>query len=223
MAAQSCVLTEHTRRSKEIRLLHWPDVSNASPSEIEINVHLEDGRMVKFVQKDTDGIRKVLAQMHPEKVFSHRFLVLGDDRSMSVFPSAAVARLDLVTDSPPEWRFHHNVQNIQEITEEELRRRYRPESYDPTWSTGRPTTVFGEIELVNGERLFYEARLGDFQERLPMDLGVVIQQIFSSAWHARRLGGGFVLVNPANILRLSFYPGIRELPLNGWHTSRQPD
>jgi hypothetical protein len=188
----------------------------AAPSSLEIHVHSTDGLVSRFQQTDAEAARKLFGQFQPGRIFAQPHLIVAGGTSMSVFPTAAVARVDLVMDGFPEWPFYHGVSDVQEITEEQFRERYRPERYSAglARTPGAAMAVFGEIELANGERIFVEVQI-QVEPRLPVEQGLFIQQILSAhSLYARRRGGGAVVLNPANIVRLTFHPGPPETPPN---------
>jgi len=78
------------------------------------------------------------------------------------------------------------------------------------------STPSTEVELTNGERLFLEVH-GRAASLTPLDVGMLLQQILSAPrLHARRLGGGALLINSAHILCMARFPGPPETPPNAW-------
>jgi hypothetical protein len=190
----------------------------AAPSSLEIHVHSTDGHVSRFGQNDPEQVRGLLDQIQPGRIFGQRHLILAGGASMSIFPTGAVARIDLVMDCFPDWPFHHGILDVREITEEEFRQRYRPAEYPGTLpgAPGATVQVYGEIELANGERLFLEVQT-QVEPRLPVEQSLYFQQILSAhSLYARRHGGGAILLNPASIVRLTFYPGPPQTPPNAF-------
>ena len=188
----------------------------AIPSYVEIHIHSIDGHISAFTQSDPEAVRRVFDHIQPNKIFEQRQLVVASGHSMAVFPCAAIVRLDVVMDGFPDWEFHFGVSDVQEITEEEFRQRYHPgHGRDPLLlPPGAPVTAFGEIELANGERLFTEIHT-HVEPRLPVEESIFFQQILSAhSLYSRKQGGGAILINPANIVRLTFYPGPASTPPN---------
>jgi hypothetical protein len=189
---------------------------SALPAYVEIHVHSIDGYVSAFVQNDSEAVRRLLDHVQPNKIFEQRQLVVASAHSMTVFPCASIARVDLVMDGYPDWEFHFGVSSVQEITEEEFRQRYRPRrDPDPRLlPPGAPVTVFAEIELANGERLFTEIHT-HLEARLPLEQSIFFQQLLTApSLYSRKLGGGAILLNPATIVRLTFYPGPPNTPPN---------
>jgi hypothetical protein len=185
----------------------------ASPSYLEIHVHGVDGFVSAFVQSDAEAVRKVLEQIQPGRLFTQRHLTIAGRGSLTIFPTAAVARVDLVMDGVPDWPRHFGVADAMEVTEEEFRRRIPQEAPEPT-RPGDLVAVAVDLELTNGERIFLEVYT-QAAALTPVDVGMLLQQILSApSLHARRLGGGVVVINPTHILRMAFHPGPPETPPN---------
>jgi hypothetical protein len=189
---------------------------STTPAYVEIHIHSNDGFVSAFLQNDPEAVRRLFDHVQPNKIFEQRQLVVASAHSMTVFPSASIARVDLVMDGYPDWEFHFGVSSVQEITEEEFQQRYRP-NRDPDQRLlpeGAAVTAFAEIELANGERLFTEIHT-HVESRLPIEQSMFVQQILSApSLYSRKLGGGAILLNPANIVRMTFYPGPPSTPPN---------
>ncbi len=197
-----------------------------STAALEIHIHLEDGRIVKFTQPDAALAKKILDHIQPNRFFLQSHLIIDGDYAITTFPCAGICRIDLIGDSLPVWPFHF-VTDMQQIPEEEFQRRIQPEpragQTPPPPAVGSSIMAYGEFELVNGERLFTALEI-QVEQRLPQDLGHVIQQIFSlGGMHARRQEGGIVLINPAKIVRLAIHPGPSTTPPGAWQAHRLAD
>lgn len=196
----------------------------AYPAKLEIQVHLSDGSINRFTQTEPDKIRQTLDNIQPERVFAQRQIILSTESSLTVYPSSAVARLDLVMDGFPGWAFHHNVCDIEEITPGEFHERIAliGDTCHPYVESSGSRHVYGEMELTNGERLFREVHLrpqnADAQpDILGIEQSLFLQQMFSlPGLYCKRNGGGAVLVNSAHLLRMTFYPHLATAPENAW-------
>ena len=198
---------------------------SSQPSALEIHVHLEDGRVQKFQQPDTQAAQNLLAHLQPTKLFGQKVLMLGGADSLTAFQLSEVVRIDLISAQTPDYPFYNRVLDIEQITPDEFQQRYRPQTFAALRQSaqahpGEPITVFAELELVNGERLFIQVCV-KVEERLPLEQGIFVSQLFSTTGiHCRRREGGVVIVNPANIVRLTFYPAPTTLPPGTWEASR---
>ena len=190
-------------------------------SALEIHVHLEDGRVAKFVQSDPVLARKTLTLIHPGKLFSQRLITIHGDHSLTAYPCASIVRIDFVTDMALDWPFHHGAIAIDQILPTEFEERClaaitarRKSSGPPT--PGEPITLYAQQELVNGERLFLEVHT-TLQVRTSVDQNVFINNLFSSGGlHARRREGGMIIVNPAKLVSMALHPGPMEYTPGSW-------
>lgn len=192
---------------------------------LEIQVHLEDGRVAKFQQTDPTVIKHTLDSFQPTRVFAQKVLMFGDDQSLSAFQVNTVARIDLVAPYVPDYPFYNGVLDIQMITPDEFKERYTPKTFvalqqHAQENPGEPITVFSEFELVNGQRLFQQVCVR-VEERLPLEQGMFVSQLFHAhGLHGRCREGGVVVVNPTNILRFTLYPPPPTLPPGAWAANR---
>ncbi len=189
---------------------------SAIPTSIELHIHSVDGRVSRFVQNEPEAVGRLFDHIHPGHIFEQRQLVVASGHSLAIFPCAAVVRVDLVMEGFPDWEFHHGLSDVQEITEAEFRERYHPElhSREHPLPPGAPVVAYAEIELANAERLFSEVHT-HVETRLPVEQSMFFQQILTGpSLYSRRRGGGAILVNPASIVRMTFYPGPLTMPAN---------
>lgn len=192
----------------------------STATALEIHLHLEDGRIIKFAQNDAVTAQKILSHIDPHKVFAQPPIIFSGKHSLTTILPSAIVRIDLIGENLPNWPYLHNVQEVQEISEEEFRQRFRPELAAQPARPGEIVTAYAELELVNGSRIFVEVRI-EVEERLPADQAVFIQQLFiAGGLHARKRGGGISLVNPAKLVSFSFYPGPPVLPPGTWEAER---
>ena len=205
---------------------------NTAGPALEIYVHLQDARIVRFAQTEAGLAQEILDHIQPGKFFTQHHFVIGGDQSMTAFRCASVVRIDFVTDYVPEWPFHYGAKSIQEISEGEYRERYRPDLHTgrvvPATDTEGLSVVYSELELVNGERVFFEVHVDrstpDGTPMLRLDQSLFVQQLFTSGGlYGRRRGSGILLLNPGSIVRMAFYPGPSETPAGAWPAHRLRD
>lgn len=183
---------------------------------LEIYVYTIDGHISRFAQSDATIARHILEQVHPGKVFAQHNLVIQGEEMTSLFACSAVSRLDFIMEGFPNWPFLHNLLNVEEITEEELLTQHKldveraivPSLPQP----GQILVTFADITLP-GEIHIYTRLTTITEEAVPLDLGLMVQQMFTSpAQYIRRRGGGAILLHSANIVRLNIYPGPPAIP-----------
>jgi hypothetical protein len=173
-------------------------------SSLEVHVHGVDGHVSRFARSNPESVERLLREFQPKGIFAPRRLFLSDG-SRRVFACAAVVRVDLVMDGFPEWPFHPGISDVLEITEEEFQQR----CHSGEVAAERPgvrVVAFGKIELANGQRLYLELRAPAACVR--MDQRSIAHAALSApSLFFRRRGGGAILVNTANIVRLTLSTG----------------
>jgi len=199
-------------------------MSDTAASLLEIHVTLISGRVVKFVQEDAEVAKGILKALQPDKMFQHPQIVIGGDRSMSGFRTASIARIDLIADTMPNYLFLQKATNVQEISEDEFLERYHPEDYAERRQVAAGSkelfTAYTEAELVTGQRVLWEVTQ-PAENRSAYDMNPFIQNLMSSnGLYAKRRGKGILILNPANIARLTFHPGPPTLPPRAWAADR---
>jgi hypothetical protein len=189
----------------------------ANTSCLEIQVHSSDGHVSAFTQSEAETVQKLIEQMHPHRMFTQPYLTVAGQHSLTIFPSATVARVDLVMRDFPDWPFYFGIHDATELTEEEFRLLYADAMESLAHSRGM-SSVFAVIDLTNGERIYLAILIHAREENLTrVDFGMLLQQFLTSpSFHARRLGGGAIVINPAHIRKLQFHPGLPQPPLNAW-------
>jgi hypothetical protein len=174
--------------------------------------------------------QEILDRIQPGRFFAQDHLMIGGDQSTTAFRSSSVVRIDFVTDHVPHWPYDVGVGSIQELSEGEYRERYRQDLYDarnsPNPISECQEVVYAEMEMVNGERAFFEVHADRTDEATPapLDQAQFIQQLFTSGgMHGRRRSSGVILLNPSSIVRVSFYPGAAETQADAWPAHRLRD
>lgn len=194
-------------------------------SPLEIQVHLVDGSVAKFEQTDPVAIKHTLDTFQPTRIFSQKVLMIGDGDSLSAFQTSSVVRIDLIAPYVPDYPFYNGVLDIQMISPDQFKERYVPQSFaelhaKAVANPGEPITVFSEFELVNGQRLFQQVCVR-VEERLPLEQGIFVSQLFTvHGLHGRCPEGGVLVVNPTHIVRFSLYPAPPALPPGTWAAKR---
>jgi len=118
--------------------------------------------------------------------------------------------------------------DVVELSEEEFRERShlndpaRLERRRSPKQTGEFAVVFVEVEMTGGSRIFLaaEIKVALEAERLQR-----LHGLFSApAVHFRLPQGGISILNPKNLVRLTFNPGPDRAPIDAWpahHLSRR--
>ncbi|MGO8670520.1 MAG: PA domain-containing protein [Capsulimonadaceae bacterium] len=188
---------------------------------LQFCVHLINGRMTVLSQFDINTIDHTLARFgEPERVFAHQDLIIGHDRKTTMFRRQHITHIDVIGACVPDWPFPLDAASIIEITEEQFHVRFEaPTGFDPLhgdrWSSkpGHVYTVV-EIEFLNGKRMYWQIERSP-QHLMGADVVPLEHNMFvAGGLHAKRAGGGgVVIINPTNVSRYTFHPGMTDLPI----------
>ena len=191
---------------------------------LEIRVHLEDGHVSRFVQSDPVIALKILEAINPNRLFTSPQLLIGSDYVLIAFQPRLVVRVDMITDLNPNWPLSANALNTREITQEEFETRCNP-NREFQRLPSQERVAFGVCEMVNGDRVFLQThKTGPQRQKLPLDAGILIQQVMTSdGLLARGRESGYIVLNPARMLRFTSYVGLQEMPANALAMRRLPD
>jgi hypothetical protein len=183
---------------------------------LEVRVHLKDGHVTRFVQNDPLIASQILEAIHPNHLFSAPQLLIGSEHSLTAFQPHMVVRMDLITNLDPSWS-SSDALNTREIAEEEFETRCHPHR-DVQRLPSHERVVFRVWEMVNGQRIFLQTHMTGLEEkRLPLEVGLFVQQAMTSGGMlARGREAGYIILNPACMLRFTSYVGLREMPANAW-------
>lgn len=188
-------------------------------AELQIQIHLHDGRVMTYQQDDADVAAKILAGVQPAKLFAERQLLIAGAYSLSGFTSDSVVRVDFIIDELPKWPFPHGLTDAVEIPKEEFNRHYVPEDdeslkREKEWKEGEEVHSYGEFELNSGKSVFAEfesVRRGGIEQRQTAH-----NFLTGSGFHIRRRDRGVMILNPVNIARWTIFPGPPTTPKNAW-------
>lgn len=187
-----------------------------TPAVLEIRIYLENGHIMKYVQSDPAVALKIMEAIHPNRLFTLSQLLIGSDHALTAFQPHRIVRVDLITDlDPTNWPLSSGTLNTREISQPEFETRCHP-NRDVQRLPSEEIVVFGVWEMVNGERIFLQTHMtGLEKKKLPMDAGIFIQQLMTSdGLLARGREAGYIVLNPASLVRFTSYVGLQEMPAN---------
>jgi hypothetical protein len=194
--------------------------SETSKSSFGIRIHLTDGSVESFAQEDAAEAQKLWDRIEPSRLFSQSRLVLAGEHSKSVYVTAQVVRVDFIQESNDCWKFPGGYSDIVELTEEDFRKNARLDHPDQMPKRNQPTPVgdllvsFVKLHLAGGKPLFL---MIEFPVKLPVENHSFMQFLLSKgSFHMRLCGGGIGVVNLANLLGYTVYPGVPEVPADTW-------
>jgi hypothetical protein len=213
------VRADHTANDRRTATRRWQTPQGrtiiSTSAALEIHVHLEDGNVTKFVQHDPLIARTILEAIHPNQLFRAPQLLIGSDHGLTAFQPSLVVRVDLITDLNPSWSSYSLALNTREITEDEFDARCCPHC-DVQRLPSQEQVVFSVWEMVKGKRIYLQTHLTGMEtKKLPLEVSVLIQKVMTSGGMlARGRDEGYIVLNPARMLRFTSYVGLQELPVN---------
>ena len=194
--------------------------AESQKSAFVIRVHLTDGSVESFTASDEAEAKKIWDSVEPARLFTQRRLVLAGDHFKSVFVCDHILRVDFVQDSYDCWTFQGGYSDIVELSEEEFRKHARLDHPEQMAKRNQHTPVgdllvsFLKLNLYGGKPLFLMA---EFPVKLPAENQSFMRFLLSKGgFHLRLCGGGYGVVNLANLVGYTVYPGVAEIPADAW-------
>jgi hypothetical protein len=192
---------------------------SAAPAMI-IRVHLENGSIQSFIQKDETTARKTWDMIDPVKVFTMPRLVIAGDYSKSVFVAPSIARIDFVQHFCPCWQFPDGYSDIVELSEEDFRKNAHLEEpelmpkREQCTSVGDLLVSFLKLEFRSATPLYL---MTEVSTKLPADSLSFMRFLLSkTGLHMRLRGGGIGVINLAQLSCYTAYPGVPQVPTDTW-------
>lgn len=196
------------------------DPATAPQPSFGIRVHLTDGSVESFAQADAVAAQKLWDQIEPSRLFVQSRLVLAGEHSKSVYVTAQIVRVDFIQESNECWEFPGGYADIVELTEEDFRKNAHLDEPEKMARRNEPTPVgdllvsFVQLHLAGGQPLFL---MIEFPVKLPIENHSFMQFMLSKgSFHMRLCGGGIGVVNLANLLGYTVYPGVAQVPVDTW-------
>jgi hypothetical protein len=184
-----------------------------------IRVHLTDS-VESFAQTDEAEVQRLWQKIEPSRLFAQPRIVLAGEYSKSVFVPAQINRLDFVRESKQCWEFTGGYSDIVELSESEFRKNARLDQPELMAKRTQHTPVgdmlvsFLKLYMAGGNSVFVMA---EFPVKLPAENQSFMRFLLSKgAFHMRLRGGGVAVVNLANLVGYSVYPGVAEVPADTW-------
>jgi hypothetical protein len=194
--------------------------TNASKATLTIRFHLTDGSVHSFIQTDSTMARTLWDAVEPAKLFARPRIVVGSEHSKAVFVSAETIRVDFIQDSFQCWEFPGGYSDIVELSEEEFRKHAHLDQPALMARRDQPTPV-GDL-LVSFVRLHMRGGQPVFvMIELPVKIRAESQSFMhfmlsKASVHMRLRGGGIGILNLANLVAYTVFPGVAQLPADAW-------
>jgi hypothetical protein len=194
--------------------------TNSPKPPLTIRFHLTDGSVHSFTQPDATINEKLWDSIEPSRLFVHQRIVVGSEHSKSVFVAAEIIRVDFLHHSFQCWEFPRGWSDIVELSEEEFRKHARLDEPSLMVKRDRPTppgdllVSFIKLQMRGGPPLF---AMVEGLVKLPAESQSFMQFLLSkTAIHMRLRGGGIGVLNLANLVGYTVYPGAAQIPADAW-------
>ena len=188
---------------------------------LEIRIHLNGGAVRRFAQPDAVAAQKALAGLDPLKFFEKERLTIAGAHHTTSFASKAVSMVEFVTDEPPAWEFvPHNIKNVVLMTRDQLRQRVDAMIADG--SIDKVRNIKEGEEFVGYARMELACKkaihLGIHGVAMPeaMRTGTIDRFLSMPSFHAHH-EGMLVLIQMANVLSISAFPGPADVDFGALH------
>ena len=179
-----------------------------------------DGSTETFIQPDAERAENVLRGINPVHLFYQSRIVVADDYSKSVFVCSQINRIDFLFQGHGFTHIPADHADLVELTESEFRK-HVPSS-DPSGLQKRtqPRRVgdllvsFLNLRMRGGSHVYL---MNETLVKLPSDSHSYMQRLLSKGpLCVRQPRGGESVLNLANLISYSVYPGVTEIPADSW-------
>jgi len=192
---------------------------------LEIRIHFTDGSKEIFVQPDADISERIQRQINPTHLFSQPRIVVADDYSKSVFVCSQINRIDFVNDVDGFAHIPDDHADIVELSEAEFRK-HVPLTHPSGLQKRRQRRRVGDLlvsflnlRMRGGSHVYL---MNETLVKLPADSQSYMQRLLSKGTLVVRLpGGGQSVLNLANLIGYTVYPGVAEVPADTWMAQPQ--
>ena len=193
--------------------------NSRSPAMIT-RIYLSNGSVESFVQADEATARKTWDAIDPVRIFAQQRVVIAGAYAKSVFVGSEIVRIDFVQHFCPCWEFPQGYSDVVDLSEEDFRKHARldqpelmPKREDLT-PVGDLLVSFLKLQFRTSTPLFL---MTEFSVKLPVDNHSFMRFLLSkTGFHMRLRGGGVGVVNLAQLVGYTVYPGVAQVPSDTW-------
>jgi hypothetical protein len=196
-----------------------PELSD-SRAALEVRLQFVDGSRETFIQYDTNAAQKILERINPAHLFSQTRIVVADDYSKSVFVCSHINRIDFLFKENGFSHIPWDHADIVELTEEGFRRHVpsrdplRLQKREQPRQVGDLLVSFLNLRMRGGSHIYL---MNEILVKLPAESQSYMQRLLSKGTLGIRLaGGGHSVLNLANLISYTVYPGVAEVPEDTW-------
>jgi hypothetical protein len=191
---------------------------------LEIRFEFVDGTKETFIQNDAETAKSTLRQINPSHSFHHLFsqsrIVVADDYSKSVFVCSQINRVDFLFRGSGFSHIPSDHADLVELTEAEFREhvplgdRSRLQKRTERRRVGDLLVSFHDLRMRGGRRVYL---MKETLVKLPAESQSYMQRFLSKGALGVRLArGGESILNLANLIGYTVYPGVAEIPADSW-------
>jgi hypothetical protein len=195
------------------------ETSSTRPA-LEIRLQFVDGSDETFIQHDTEVAKNILQRIHPALLFSQTRILVADDYSKSVFVCSHINRIDFLFKGDGFSHIPWDHADIVELTEEEFRKRVPSNDPSRLQKRKQPRRVgdllvsFLNLRMRGGSHVYL---MNEILVKLPVESHSYMQRLLSKGTLVIRLAsGGQSVLNLANLISYTVYPGVAEVPEDTW-------
>jgi len=187
---------------------------------LEIRIHGVDGSKESFVQEDPVLAKGIISSLNVHKMFSDGKIIIAGYYSLTAFVTSRVTRVDFLAQDLSLWEFPVGIADMVELEEMEFRTRINPaetihmDKREQHREPGDFLVAFVDIELSDGSHIYCMMEVVvEFEvERLKR-----LHYLLSGPSLPVRLRcGGISILNLANLVRFTAFPGPPKPPLGTW-------
>ena len=206
-----------------------PKKGSISPA-LEIRFEFVDGTEETFIQNDAETAKTILRRINPCYSFNHLFsearIVVADDYSKSVFVCSQINRIDLVFKGRGFSHIPSDHADLVELTEAEFHKHVplddpsRLQKRAQRRQVGDMQVSFHNLRMRGGRHVYM---MKETLVKLPVESQSYMQRFLSKGALGVRLPrGGESILNLANLIGYTVYPGVAQIPADSWMAQPQP-
>lgn len=195
-------------------------MANQDSALLEIRFHLADGSVEEFYQQDEILAKRILDGIRPAQLFKQSRIMIAGDYSMTGFIPSHVLKLDVISRNFACWEFPAGLSDVVEISESIFREKaglddhVRLQKREQSRVVGDSFVAFVDLEMRGNVHVFL---MIEGAVALPAERLTRVQLFLSgTTMHARLPEGGMSILNLANLVRFTAFPGPAGAPSDAW-------
>jgi hypothetical protein len=195
-------------------------MENTGTAYLELRFLLSDGSEEHFYQDNEAAARRIFENLRPGQLFKQSRIMLAGTYSMTAFLPSHVSKIDFACTEFACWNFPAGLSDMVELPEAQFREQAGLNDHDRLEKRGQPRVpgdsfvAFLDMEMRSAKHVYL---MIEGAVELPAERFNRLQLLLSgTSIHVRLPGGGMSLLNLANLVRFTVYPGPSESPTDAW-------